>query len=276
LGLREIKAFKEADAARIVAARQSGGPFKDTEDLKRRARLNARAMELLSDADAMRSLKLDRREALWRAKGLAEAALPLFAHLSEYGPEVDPALPDMPLSEHVVHDYARLRLSLKGHPVGFFRDELTAKRFTTSEGLKTAPNNSRVDIAGLVLVRQKPGTAKGVLFATLEDETGSANVIIWPKIFERFRRETLAAKFMWVRGRVQREAGVIHVIADRITNLNDRLPELSNGGLTLPASFSRADEIVSPRETPQVIQAANKSLAQDRVAKAFGQSRDFH
>jgi error-prone DNA polymerase len=276
LGLREIKAFKEADAARIVAARQAGGPFKDAEDLKRRARLNARAMDLLSDADALRSLKLDRRQALWRAKGLAEVALPLFEHISEYGPEVDPALPEMPLSEHVVHDYARLRLSLKGHPVGFFRDELTAKRFTTSAGLKTAPNNSRVDIAGLVLVRQKPGTAKGVLFATLEDETGAANVIIWPKIFERFRRETLAAKFMWVRGRVQREAGVIHVIADRITNLNNRLPELSDGGAILPASFSRADEIVSPRETPQVIQHENRALAADRAAKAFGHSRDFH
>jgi error-prone DNA polymerase len=286
LGLREIKAFKEADAARIVAARQSGGAFKDAEDLKRRARLNARAMELLSDADALRSLNLDRRQALWRAKGLAENALPLFAHVnedgpnkngvSEYGPEADPALPEMPLSEHVVHDYARLRLSLKAHPVAFFREELAAKRFTTSAGLKTAPNNSRVDIAGLVLVRQKPGTAKGVLFATLEDETGSANVIVWPKIFERFRRETLAAKFMWVRGRLQREAGVIHVIADRIVNLNDRLPELSDGGLTLPATFSRADEIVSPRETPQVIQAANKALAADRVTKAFARSRDFH
>jgi error-prone DNA polymerase len=276
LGLREIKSFKEADAARIVAARQSGGPFKDAEDLKRRARLNARAMDLLSDADAMRSLKLDRRQALWGAKGLAEVALPLFQHISEYGPEADPALPEMPLSEHVVHDYARMRLSLKGHPVGFFREELDAKRFTTSAGLKTAPNNSRVDIAGLVLVRQKPGTAKGVLFATLEDETGSANVIIWPKIFERFRRETLAAKFMWVRGRLQREGGVIHVIADRITNLNNRLPELSNGGLTLPATYSRADELVSPRDTPQVIQAANKSLADERVTKAFARSRDFH
>jgi error-prone DNA polymerase len=115
-----------------------------------------------------------------------------------------------------------------------------------------------------------------VLFATLEDETGSANVIVWPKIFERFRRETLAAKFMWVRGRLQREGGVIHVIADRIVNLNDRLPELSDGGLTLPANYSRADEIVSPRETPGVIQAANKSLADDRVTKAFARSRDFH
>jgi error-prone DNA polymerase len=276
LGLREIKAFKEADAARIVAARQAGGPFKDAEDLKRRARLNARAMDLLSDADALRSIKLDRREALWRAKGLAEVALPLFAHISEYGPEADPALPEMPLSEHVVHDYARLRLSLKGHPVGFFRTEFAAKRFTTSEGLKTAPNGSRVDIAGLVLVRQKPGTAKGVLFATLEDETGSANVIIWPKIFERFRRETLAAKFMWVRGRLQREAGVTHVIADHITNLNHRLPELSDGGLTLPANFSRADEIVSPRDTPQVIQASDKAQAQERITKAFAGSRDFH
>lgn len=276
LGLREIKGFKEADAARIMAARQAGGPFKDVEDLKRRARLNARAMELLSDADSLRSLSLDRRQALWRAKGLAEVALPLFESISEYGPEVDPALPDMPLSEHVVHDYARLRLSLKGHPVGFFRAELRSKRFTTSADLKIAPNGGRVDIAGLVLVRQKPGTAKGVLFATLEDETGSANVIIWPKIFDRFRRETLAAKFMAVRGRLQREGGVIHVIADIITNLNHRLPELSDGGLTLPASLSRADEVLNPRETPQVKQAHDTKSAQERITRAFANSRDFH
>ena len=276
IGLREIKAFKEADAARIVAARQAGGPFKDAEDLKRRARLNARAMDLLSDADALRSLKLDRRQALWRAKGLAEVALPLFEHFSEYGPEADPALPEMPLSEHVVHDYARLRLSLKGHPVAFFREELAAKRFTTSIGLKTAPNGGRVNIAGLVLVRQKPGTAKGVLFATLEDETGSANVIIWPKIFERFRRETLAAKFIGVRGRLQREGGVTHVIADQISNLNNLLSELSDGNLTLPATFARADEIISPRHTPLVKKTIDKTQAQDRIAKAFSHSRDFH
>jgi error-prone DNA polymerase len=123
LGLREIKGFKEADAALIMGARQAGGPFLDAEDLKRRARLNARAMDLLSDGDALGSLNLDRRQALWRAKGLADIALPLFEHASEYGPEADPALPEMPLSEQVVHDYARLRLSLKAHPLAFFRTE---------------------------------------------------------------------------------------------------------------------------------------------------------
>ena len=128
----------------------------------------------------------------------------------------------------------------------------------------------------MVLVRQKPGTAKGVLFATLEDETGSANVIIWPKIFERFRRETLAAKFMGVRGRLQREGGVTHVIADQITNLNNRLSELSDGNLTLPATFARADEIISPRHTPLVKKTIDKTQAQDRITKAFSHSRDFH
>ncbi|MEN9874927.1 MAG: hypothetical protein RL186_1824, partial [Pseudomonadota bacterium] len=339
LGLREIKGFKEADAARIVAAREAGvyrkctlsspatagevgakrsegasadkntpsvgfadsspvgrgsqkalmplpcdeagAGFVDIEDLKRRARLNARAMELLSDADAMGSLKLNRRTALWQAKGLAEAPLPLFAAASqeggsEYGPEVDPALPEMALSEQVVHDYARLRLSLKGHPVAFFREELAARRFTTAMGLQSATNGGRVDVAGLVLVRQKPGTAKGVLFVTLEDETGSANVIVWPKIFDRFRRETLAAKFMWVRGRLQRDGAIIHVIADQIVDLNHRLPELSDGVRNFPSSTGRADEIAHPRTTPQDLKAQNQRAKDARITQAFTNSRDFH
>jgi error-prone DNA polymerase len=276
LGLREIKGFKEADAARLVAARAGGGRILDAEDLKRRARLNARAMDLLSDGDAMGSLHLDRRQALWRAKGLAEHALPLFEHASEYGPEVDPALPEMPLSEQVVHDYARLRLSLKAHPVSFFRDELAEKRFMTSQALKTAPNGARVDIAGLVLVRQKPGTAKGVLFVTVEDEQGSANIIVWPKIFERFRRETLAAKFMGIRGRLQREHGVIHVIADRVTNLNHRLAELSDENRPFYQALARADEHQSPREDSKLTQASDRALAQQRTTRAFANSRDFH
>jgi error-prone DNA polymerase len=182
----------------------------------------------------------------------------------------------MPLSEQVVHDYARLRLSLKAHPVSFFRAELAEKRFVTSQALKTAPNGARVDVAGLVLVRQKPGTAKGVLFVTLEDEDGSANIIVWPKIFERFRRETLAAKFMGIRGRLQREHGVIHVIADRVTNLNHRLAELSDGSTTFTQALARADEHQSPREDPKLTQANNRALAQQRTTRAFANSRDFH
>jgi error-prone DNA polymerase len=276
LGLREIKGFKEADAARIVAAREAGGPFRDAEDLKRRARLNARAMELLADADALESLTLDRRAALWRAKGLAEEALPLFAGLSEYGPEVDPGLPDMPLSEQVVHDYARLRLSLKAHPLAFYREELARRRFVTAVALRGLKTGTRVDLAGLVLLRQKPGTAKGVLFATLEDETGAANVIIWPKVFERFRRETLAARLMAVRGRLQNEAGVIHLIADRVEDWNHRLPELSDGTARLPAALSRADEIERPRETPQIRKRADEDDRAARTRAAFAHSRDFH
>ena len=251
-----------------MGARQAGGPFLDAEDLKRRARLNARAMDLLSDGDALGSLNLDRRQALWRAKGLADIALPLFELASEYGPEADPALPEMPLSEQVVHDYARLRLSLKAHPVAFFRAELAKKRFVTSEALKTAPNGARVDFAGLVLVRQKPGTAKGVLFVTLEDETGSANLIVWPKIFERFRRETLAAKLMSVRGRLQREAGVIHIIVEHVHNLNHRLAELSDGSLSLPSEPPCMD-ISVPKSIPYV-------PATNPLTRAFSNSRDFH
>ncbi|MCU0881661.1 MAG: hypothetical protein MUF14_03215 [Hyphomonadaceae bacterium] len=280
LGLREIRGFPEADAARIMAARQAGGPFRDAEDLKRRARLNARAMDLLANADALRSMALDRRAALWQAKGLAESALPLFAHLNEYGPEADPALPEMPLCEHVVHDYAALRLSLKAHPVSFLRPDLAARRFLTARDLAEAPNGRMLDLAGLVLVRQKPGTAKGVLFVTLEDETGSANLIVWPKVFERFRRTVLGAKLLHVRGQLQREGQVIHVIARSLTDMTHRLGELSDANpdeaLPFENTWARADEVRAPAEDPRA-QAHQKHEARTRrVAEAFTRGRNFH
>jgi error-prone DNA polymerase len=280
LGLREIKGLSEADAARIVAAREAGGPFKDAEDLKRRARLNGRAMDLLAGADAMRSINLDRRGALWQAKGLAEAALPLFAHLHEYGPEADPALPEMPLGEHVVHDYSTMRLSLKAHPLSFFRHELERRRYVTASDLATAANGRMLDLAGLVLVRQKPGTAKGVLFVTLEDETGSANLIVWPKVFERFRRTVLGAKLLHVRGQLQREGQVIHIIARSLTDMTGRLSELSGADGHDTPSFSNpwahADEVRAPAEDPRAIADQKRGARTNRIAAAFGNGRNFH
>jgi error-prone DNA polymerase len=280
LGLREIRGFAEADAARIMAARQAGGRFQDAEDLKRRARLNGRAMDLLANADALRSMALDRRAALWQAKGLAEAALPLFAHLDEYGPEADPALPEMPLSEHVVHDYAALRLSLKAHPVSFLRTDLAARRFMTARDLATAANGRMLDLAGLVLVRQKPGTAKGVLFVTLEDETGSANLIVWPKVFERFRRTVLGAKLLHVRGQLQREGQVIHVIARSLTDMTWRLGELSDANpdeaIPFVNTWARADEVRAPAEDPRAQAHQKHDARTTRVAAAFTRGRNFH
>ena len=290
LGLREIAGFGEADAARIVAARQAGGPFRDAEDLKRRARLSGRAMELLAGADALGSLGLSRRDGLWSARGLKEGELPLFAAASAYGPEPDPALPPMGLPEEVVHDYARLRLSLKAHPLAFFRTEFAGRRMLAARELASSPPDRMVEIAGLVLVRQKPGTAKGVVFMTLEDETGPANVIVWPRVFERFRREVLGGRLVAVRGRLQRQEGVIHVIARTVQDLSWRLSELAGDAAErFAAPLARADEVRSPRpdpdqdpdqdQDPAPVPVAATGIQPDRPeavsGQAFGRSRDF-
>lgn len=293
LGLREIVGFCEADAARIVAARETGGPFLDAEDLKRRARLSGRAMELLAGADAFGSLGLTRRPGLWQVRGLKDSELPLFAAASAYGAEAEAALPGMGLAEEVVHDYARTRLSLKAHPLAFLRDELAGRGFATARDLATRPADRMVEIAGLVLVRQRPGTAKGVIFMTLEDETGPANVIVWARTFERFRRAVLGARLLAVRGRLQRQDGVIHVVARSMTDLSVRLDQLADSApATVPVPLARADEFRSPRADPRaraVRKHGQASPAESApsaggpvnrtgpaAASRFPRSRDFH
>lgn len=296
LGLREIVGFSEADAARIVAARETGGPFTDAEDLKRRAQLSGRAMELLAGADAFGSLGLTRRPGLWQVRGLKDSELPLFAAASAYGAEADAALPAMALAEEVVHDYARTRLSLKAHPLAFLREELGGRGFATARDLATRPADRMVEIAGLVLVRQRPGTARGVIFMTLEDETGPANVIVWARTFERFRRAVLGARLLAVRGRLQRESGVIHVVARSMTDLSARLDQLADSTpATMPTPLARADEFRTIRPDPQDRTGHSHAPAITRsglpppassgppaarpatpLASRFPRSRDFH
>ena len=184
------------------------------------------ALTTLAGADAFRSMCLDRQRALWAVKGLAEAPLPLFA-AAESRPEPDVALPPIPLGEQVATDYRIMRLSLKAHPLALLRRKLDRDGFVPGERLAGFAHGRRTKVAGLVITRQRPGSASGVMFITLEDETGHANLIVWPKIFERFRQTTLRSTLLGIAGPVQREGEVIHVLAERLWNLDALLDGLA-------------------------------------------------
>jgi error-prone DNA polymerase len=241
LGLRQIKGFKEADAEALLAARDAGA--RSLEDFALRAGLSRRALELLAEADACRSLGLDRRAALWAVKGLApeigvETGAPLLARQAFQEPQVE--LPFMGQPEHVAEDYRTTSLSLKAHPVGFFREDLARRGAVPAASLRSLRNGRRVSVGGLVLVRQRPGTAKGVVFMTLEDETGIANVIVWKDCFEANRRLVMGASFVIVSGQLQRQGEVIHLVAERFTDLSARLAEMRDGEAPLPEVGTRA------------------------------------
>jgi len=224
LGLRQVKGLKEADGRRIVALRGNG--YRDVADVRRRARLGKAALERLARADACRSLDVSRRAALWAVRGLDEAPpLPLFAGVDD-APEPAVALPEMTPGEDVADDYRTLALSLKAHPLQLLRVELAAAGFVPCARLESAANGRPVKVAGLVITRQRPGSANGVVFVTLEDETGIANLVVWPDTFERFRREGIGAVLLGVAGRLQREGQVIHVVAERLFDLTSLLRRL--------------------------------------------------
>ncbi len=231
LGLSQVRGLREDDALALVAAREAGA---DTlEGLARRAGLTRRALELLAEADSFRSLGLDRREGLWAVKALAPEVraaeeAPLLAELGLDEPAAD--LPKMALPAHVAEDYRTTGLSLKAHPCRFFRSLLTSLGAVPTERLKAMKDGERVTVAGLVLIRQRPGTAKGVIFATLEDETGVANAVVWPDVFSANRRTVMTSAFLAVSGRLQVASGVIHVVAEGFTDLSPHLARLKGGG----------------------------------------------
>ena len=224
LGLRLIKGFTEAHADSVVLSRAGG--YRDPYDLWRRARLPVAALEKLAKADAFRSAGLDRRAALWAVRALGDQPLPLFARLD--GPmaeEPEAPLPAMALGEHVVMDYGSLSLSLKAHPLSLLRDGLPG--ITPAERLARTRDGRRLTTAGLVLVRQRPGSAEGVVFITLEDETGIANLVVMPDAFETFRRTIMTARLMAATGRVQNHEGVVHLRVESLIDLTHRLSELT-------------------------------------------------
>ncbi len=227
LGLRQIKGFKEKDAEALVQARKAGAD--SIESFARQTRLTRRALELLAEADAFRSLGFPRREALWAVKGLAgewgaEKHAPLLLRQSLQEAQVQ--LPFMSQPQHVAEDYRTTSLSLKDHPVRFFREELIRQKAVPCSALKSARDRRRLSVGGLVLVRQRPGTAKGVVFMTLEDETGIANIVVWRDCFEAHRRLVMTSAFLVVHGQVQSVDGVVHVVAERFTDLSGRLSDL--------------------------------------------------
>jgi error-prone DNA polymerase len=257
LGLRQVRGLPEAAMHRLVRLRANG--YASIEGLQAALALPRNALERLAEADAFRSLGLDRRAALWmvrtlegtasrkaaKADGaerrghLLDAPLPLFAWHADDGlfrhePQVN--LPTLPLPEAVAEDYAATCLSLQGHPVAFFRGRLARIGAIPARAHcdPALPQGARVTVAGLVLIRQRPGTAKGVVFLTLEDETGIANVIIWKTVFEANRRAAMQARFLAVRGRVQRAEGVVHLVAEGFRDLTDSLRDLRAAGMRLP------------------------------------------
>ena len=250
LGLRQIKGFAEKDGEHLVEMRGRG--YDSVRDLWLRSGLTRAAIERLADADAFRSLGLDRRDALWAARaldaGTGRERLPLFDRPELAGArdqEPDFGLPPMPLGEHVVNDYRFLSLSLKAHPVQFLRQKIAAMGVSGSNRLPEIASGRRVKVAGLVLVRQRPGTASGVIFMTLEDETGIANIVVWSKTFEKFRPVVLGGRFIIVTGKIQNESGVIHVVADRMEDRTAMLAMLTEDGTDLE-SLARADEVRRP------------------------------
>ena len=228
-----VKGLSNAHAAEITAAR-GDSPYSSVEGLRRRARVPTAALQRLAEADAFQGLGLDRREALWAIRGLRDDVLPLFAaaeagHMPQ--PElIEPPVTIVPMTEgrEVVEDYAHLGLTLRQHPVTFLRGELRQRGIIPCADLLTARDGRRVTVAGLVLVRQRPGTATGVIFITLEDETGIANLVIWSSLFERQRGVVLSASMLECRGRVQREGDVIHVVAEELSDLTPLLRTVGN------------------------------------------------
>ncbi len=240
LGFRQVSGIKETAAEKITALRGNG--YDSVRDLYFRTGIDMKTLEDLAHADAFRSIGMDRRAALWAVKGLggyngrraAVEELPLFSAVHKADQvlqqEAEMTLPTMPLGQHVVEDYASLHLSLKAHPVSFIRSFLDHQRTLKAEDLLSCKSDSYIKIAGLVLVRQRPGTASGVIFMTLEDETGIANIIVWPKKFETYRRIILSARLVLVHGKMQKEQEVIHIIADKIEDLSEELASLTEEG----------------------------------------------
>jgi len=260
LGFRLIKGMAKVEAETLMAAR-ANGPYRTPEELVRRARLNARSLECLARADAFRSMGLDRRAALWAIKGIETDRLPLFAALD--GPvtvEAPVALPAMRPGEHVVADYAAISLSLKRHPVAFLRDRLAARGIVPTQALAQTRDGRRVTVAGLVLVRQRPGTAKGTIFLTIEDETGVANIIVWHDQFEKYRRIVMGGSLVAIQGRLQREGIVMHVVAEHLSDLSAELSQLDQDR-RLNVPHARADEVLRPGEDQRELKV---------------RSRDFH
>ncbi|MEW6768558.1 MAG: error-prone DNA polymerase [Pseudomonadota bacterium] len=266
---------------RIVAARAQG-PFVSLEEFAQRTGLPKRALILLADADAFRSLGLDRREALWTVRRLPDdVALPLFEFSAacEQPDEAAQPLPLMPLHEQVVADYQTIRLSLKGHPMEFLRTKFAGEGVVSCTYIAHDNDRKRVRCAGVVLVRQRPGSAKGVVFMTLEDEGGIANVVVWPKVMEKFRKEVMGSRLIEVEGVIQSSPDkVVHLVANRLIDRSHELRALSHDLVVqksvLPPKTAALETMDG--EIHQYQDARTPKARHPRNVRILPRSRDFH
>jgi len=268
LGLRQIDGMSEADAVRLAECR--GDFYPDIETLAARTGFFPAVLHRLADADAFHSIGLDRRGAAWVVRRLPGGpALPLFAarDAQELAPEPAADLPEMPLREHVAIDYQTVRLSLRGHPMGMLRKIFDAEDVATCQDTAALADGARVRTAGVVLVRQRPGKGTAI-FMTLEDETGIANVVIWLRQFERYRRVVMGARLLLVEGTLQKSPeGVVHVMAEHLVDRSAELQRLSED-IDLHVELSGSAEVTHP--------ALPNRPRHPRDVRVLPQSRDFH
>ena len=265
IGLRQIDGVRKEVAEHLMKARDT--PYIDLKDLKSRARIDAGTLRKLAAADAFRSMDRDRRQALWDSRALQDAPdLPLFQETRDEGKETPFILPRMPICEHVVADYQTLRLSLRAHPMSFLRGSMARQGYRPAADLKAMHSKQSIKIAGIVLIWQRPGSAKGVCFITLEDETGVANLVVWPKVMEAYRKPIMQSRLIDVHGIVQRSDEVIHVVVHHLQDRSDALDRLSNDHLD--AQLANADDVNKPRQT--------STHRHPRNLRIIPKSRDFH
>lgn len=272
----------QKDWADLIIAARNRGPFTSLEDFARDTGLPKRALILLADADAFRSLGLDRREALWQVRRLPDdVVLPLFeaATAREQPDEQAKPLPVMPRAEQVVADYQTIRLSLKGHPMEFLREMFSRERIVACREISHENERRRVRCAGVVLVRQRPGSASGVVFMTLEDETGIANVVVWPKVMEQYRKEVMGARLIEVQGYIQSSPEkVTHLIAQRMIDRSHDLVGLANDALSRKSPVPAGATVVEPLNDDRRDHADMpvQKIRHPRNVRILPPSRDFH
>ncbi len=283
LGLRQIKGVGKTESELVMEMRRQTDsaenqtdkfvPYKNARDFWLRTGLARSMIERFADADAFRSIGLDRRAALWAVRALDSLSqssiaktgkMPLFDQLNGNDPvnEVHTDLPMMPEGEHVIQDYRYLSLSLKAHPLSFLREDFKRNGLVTNRQLETITNGRWITIAGLIVVRQRPGSAKGVVFMTLEDETGIANIVVWSKVFEKYRSVVMASRFVKVRGKLQKADGVIHLVADFIEDASPLLIALTeeasvNAGIIKDTTIVSLGGIANADEVRKPVQEVN-------------------
>ncbi|MBO9622209.1 MAG: error-prone DNA polymerase [Sphingomonas sp.] len=291
LGMRIVQGLSQEDAEAIFEARQADGPFTTIEEVWRRSKVKPAALERLARADAFQSLGLDRRQALWAVTALGEKPLPLLEAADLFAGKVQPetvepkvVLTPLSAGREVVEDYRATQLSLRNHPLHFLRNKLEERKILRCGDLAKVKDGQPVEVAGLILIRQRPGSAKGVVFVTLEDETGIANAVLWPDRFEANRRTIMTATMLAIRGRVQREGRVIHVVAERIIDLTAWLREVGHlelphrampgDGATHGNEIDPRDRLKLPRQRPADSWPPRRSLKAPDLIPV--RSRDFH